>query len=142
MEPNYNPYTNSPNGENQNPYGQPQQFPSRAQRAAQSFETAAFTLGIISVFSSSIIYVAYICGALAILFALLSRGDRMHFSSHSRLGLIFGVGAIILSTVLFVYSLYTILQEYGSIENYLREYSTMLGIDFEEEFGYLFEQIY
>ena len=63
----------------------------------------------------------------------------MNFSPRAKRALIFAVAAIIVATVLFVGSLLFLLEEYGSIEGILREGSEMMGLDFEKEFGYLFE---
>ena len=56
------------------------------------------------------------------------------------LHLIVGIFAIVLSTVLTIGSVYIAIEEFGSIENALREYCNMYGLDFEQEFGPLFEQ--
>ena len=96
-------------------------------------------LAIGALVSCTCFYGAYIMGALAILFALLSRGGQMKMSSKAKLGLIVGIAAIILSTVLTISSLYMIIDQYGSFENYLREYSEMMGLDYETDFAPLFE---
>lgn len=78
-------------------------------------------------------------GAMAILFALLSRGGQMKMSSKAKLGLILGICAIVLSTVITIAAIYIVLEEFGSFENILRNYCDMYGLDFEQEFGILFE---
>ena len=104
------------------------------------FEFFAHAFAVASLFSCTVIYVAYVFAGLAILFALLSRGAQMKFSPRAKRALIFAVAAIVASTVLFAGSFLLLLEEYGSIEGILREGSEMMGIDFEKEFGYLFEQ--
>lgn len=141
MEPNYNPFENSPEGGEHNE--QPQfnyQF-QKPPRVIQlnMFEAASLVLGIGAIVSCTCFYGAYIMGAMAILFALLSRGGQMKMSTKARLGLILGIAAIILTTVVTIGALYISIEEYGSIENALREYCQMYGLDFEEEFGILFE---
>ena len=103
------------------------------------FETFAFAFAIASIVSSTIIYVAYPLGGLAILFALLSRGPQMKFSSKAKKALFIGIAGIVLATVIFVTSFLFLLKEYGSLEGILRAGSEMLGIDFEKEFGSLFQ---
>lgn len=44
-------------------------------RRSNGLATASMVLGIFSLMSSTIFYVAVPCGALAVLFALLSRGN-------------------------------------------------------------------
>ena len=63
----------------------------------------------------------------------------MKFSPKAKKSILLGVVGIILATVLFVGSFLYLLQEYGSLEGILRAGSEMMGIDFEKEFGYLFQ---
>lgn len=140
MEPNYNPFENTSEGEenNQQNFNHTFQQPPRIIKM-NIFEAASITLAIGALLSCTFFYGAYIMGALAILFALLSRGGQMKMSSKAKFGLIAGIGAIVLSTILTVGAFYIAIEEYGSIENMLREYCNMLGLDFEQEFGILFE---
>lgn len=103
------------------------------------FELFAFAFSVASILSSTVIYTAYLFGGLAILFALLSRGPQMKFSPRAKKALLIGICGIVLSTVIFVASFLYLLHEYGSIEGILRAGSEMIGIDFEKEFGNLFQ---
>lgn len=102
------------------------------------FEMAAWAFAVAALFSSMFFYISYICGALAIVFALLSRGAQMKFSKKSRGALFLGIFALVFTTVITVSAVYITIQEYGSIENVLREYCNMLGYDFEELYGHMF----
>lgn len=145
MEPNYNPFEPIPEQDGSNekqtfnyndiPNFQPQPRIIKL----NLFEAASMILAIGALISSLFIYGAYLMGALAILFALLSRGDQMKMSSKAKFGLIVGIIAIVLSTVLTIGSIYIAIEEFGSIENALREYCNMFGLDFEQEFGPLFQ---
>ncbi len=121
---------------NFNPYQQSQQF---HYKPSNLFESASWILGFVALASSLFIYGAYLFGAMSILFALLSRGGQMHFSNKAKHSLMLGAAAIVISTVLFVGAFYTLLQEYGSFENLLREASTLSGIDYETEIAPLFQ---
>ena len=140
MEQNFNPYTNPPEGGLPN---QPQMHGTPPFRRViikpNYFEMFSFAFAIGSIISCTVIYTAYLFGGLAILFALLSRGSQMSFSSKAKKALIVGIFGIVLSTILFVGSFLYLLEEYGSIEGILRAGSEMIGIDFEKEFGSLFE---
>ena len=142
MEPNYNPFEQTPEGENQ--YQQPnfnynpRQQPPRIIHL-NMFEAASMVLAIGALVSCTCFYGAYILGALAILFALLSRGGQMKMSSKAKFGLIVGIAAIVLTTVVTIGAVYIAIEEFGSIENVLREYCEMYGLDFEQEFGNLFK---
>ena len=103
------------------------------------FELSAFAFATASIISCTVIYTTYLFGALAILFALLSRGAQMKFSPKAKQSIFIGVLGIILSTVIFIASFLFLLEQYGSIEGILRAGSEMMGIDFEKEFGNLFQ---
>ena len=102
------------------------------------FEMAAWAFAVAAIFSCMFFYISYICAALAILFALLSRGGQMKFSQKAKGSLVLGIFAIVFTTVLTVGAVYITIQEYGSLENVLREYCNMLGYDFEELYGNMF----
>lgn len=141
MEPNYNPFENTPESEEnkeQQYFNHNFQQPPRIIRL-NMFEAASLVLAVGAILSCTCFYGSYILGALAILFALLSRGGQMKMSSKAKLGLILGIAAIILTTVVTIGAYFIAIEEYGSIENVLREYCQMYGLDFEEEFGILFE---
>ena len=146
MEPNYNPFESMPESEGSNDeqnfnYDFNKNFqPKPRIIKVNLFEAASMFLAIGALISCFFFYGAYVMGALAILFALLSRGEQMKMSFKARFGLILGIVAIVLSTVLTVGSVYIAIQEFGSIENALREYCEMFGLNFEQEFGPLFEQ--
>ncbi len=128
---------------NFNPYITPQEGGTPPLRRVvikpNYFELFAFGFAIASLISCTVIYTAYLFGGLAILFALLSRGAQMRFSPKAKRSLILGICGILLATVLFTVSFLYLLQEYGSLEGILRAGSEMMGIDFEEEFGMLFQ---
>lgn len=119
MEPNYNPYEMPP-------------LQRQPMRYINLFETASFALGIGAIVSCTCFYGSYIMGALAILFALLSRGGQMKMSSKAKLGLILGIVAIILTTVVTIGAFMFALDQYGSIEGIIREYCELYGYDYEE----------
>lgn len=132
MEQNFNPYTDPSQMNGTPPF-------RRAIIKPNYFEMFSFTFAIVSIISCTVIYSAYLFGALAILFALLSRGPQMKLSSKSKASIFMGICAIVLSTVIFVVSFLFLLEQYGSLEGILRAGSDMLGIDFETEFGEFFQ---
>lgn len=128
MEQNYNPFENT------------QVFRQQPKRTKKNaFTTASICLSVAAIISSSFFYCAYPLGALAILFALLSKGGTMHMSKKAKWGFFLGIAAIVLSTIFTVVAVYIVLEEYGSFENILIEYCQMYGLDFETEFGILFQ---
>lgn len=119
-----------------NSYEQPNFIQMR--KPVNYFEIASWAFAVAALFSCLFFYISYICGALAIVFALLSRGGQMNFSKKSKAALFLGIFAIIFTTVMTVSAVYITIQEYGSIENVLREYCNMFGYDFEELYGNMF----
>ena len=124
---------------NFNPYITPQSNSQRVMKTPNYFELFAFGFAIASIFSCSIIYMAYMFAGFAILFAILSRGAQMQFSPRAKRAILIGIGGIVLSTVLFVAMFLYLLDLYGSIEGILRAGCEIMGLDFETEFGVLFQ---
>ena len=113
MDYNYQPYNNVKNPQT-NPY-----------------ERFASLLGIISILMCSIIYVSFVAGSMAILFAILSKGGTIKFSKKARLGFIFGILGLVLTIVFYTIAFKIALEQYGSLEGILREACEMMGYDFE-----------
>ena len=67
-------------------------------RRSQRMENAALLLGVIGAATFCLVYPALICGSLAIVFALLSRGGERTLTSRAKIALI--LGAIALGIVL------------------------------------------
>ncbi len=99
---------------------------------SSKMERIALLLAIISFAASLCIYVSIITGALAMLFALLSRGGEYTMGKNAKIA--FGVGLLgVLSTaVIYTYSFLTIYQEYGSFEALLQESCEQAGYDYDE----------
>lgn len=95
------------------------------------YEKFAFLFGIISILMCSIIYVSFVTGSMAILFAILSKGGNIKFSKKARLGFIFGILGLALTIIFYTIAFKIALEEYGSFEGILREACEMIGYDFE-----------
>ncbi len=122
--------------DNQNYYQPP--VPDRRSHA---METASLVLGTISIAASCCIYISIICGALAILFALLSRGGEYTMDTKAKIGLALGIAGILATLLLFAFSYISAISAYGSLEGILRAYCDMYGLDFEELYGDLFSTV-
>ena len=123
--------------QNQNPYNNPYNMP--AYRKTNYMETAALVLGVLSITMCSCLYAAYICGAIAIVLALFSRGGKMKMSSKAKTGLILAIIGIVLTTIFYAASFYIAITEFGSIEGILKEYCDKMGLDFVALYGDLFQ---
>lgn len=63
-------------------------------RRSQRMENAALLLGVIGAATFCLVYPALICGSLAIVFALLSRGGERTLTSRAKIALILGAIAL------------------------------------------------
>lgn len=95
------------------------------------YEKLAFLFGIISILMCSIIYISFVTGSMAILFAILSKGGNIKFSKKAGLGFIFGILGLVLTIILYTIAFKIALAEYGSFEGILREACEMIGYDFD-----------
>ena len=101
-------------------------------RRSDRMEATAMTLGLIAILSCTCLYISIPCGALAIIFASLSRGGGMTYGARAQLGLILGIVAVVATFFLYSVSLAIALQEYGSFEGILKASADMAGMDYNE----------
>lgn len=107
------------------------QNPQESRRRSRRMENAALILGVIAIVTPCVVYPALICGALAIVFALLSRGGEHTLTPRAKIGLT--LGSIGLGIVLLMIVCTFVVAEvyYGGILNMARELYGSLGIDFD-----------
>lgn len=103
------------------------------EKRSRAMETASLILGAISIATSCCIYAALFCGALSIMFALLSRGGEMKLSQRAKIGLILGIAGIGTTILLYAYSFIVLLGQYGSLENLLDAMASFSGFDSYEQ---------
>lgn len=103
-----------------------------AQKSRKNFEAAALVLSIISVSLCCCFYVSLPAGALAIIFASLSRGRHEHMSQAATAAFIIGIVGVSLSLALIIFSIIYCYITFDSIEDMLMYYSQTMGIDYEE----------
>ena len=101
-------------------------------RRSERMEATAMTLGLIAILSCTCLYVSIPCGALAIIFASLSRGGGMTYGARAQLGLILGIVAVSVTIFLYGVSFAIALLVYGSVEGILKASSDMAGMDYNE----------
>ncbi len=104
-------------------YSEFRQEPSNYEdRHSSEFATASIVMGIIAIATFCCIYSAIICGALAIIFALLSKGGEMTMDHRGRTGLILGIIGLVVTIVVYAVVLINTISDYGSIQNFLDYY--------------------
>ncbi len=69
---------------------------------------------------------------MAIIFATLSRGGQMQYGTKALTGMILGITALSVTIVLYASAFAFIYVEYGSIEAFLKAYSEMSGMDYND----------
>lgn len=83
---------------------------------------AALVLGIIAIATGCCVYTSIICGALAIMLALLSRGGEMTMASRAKVGMILGIIGIVLGILMLVAAVALAIVQFGGFENYMNSY--------------------
>ena len=99
----------------------------------------AMIFGIISIASCYVFYVSIPLGAMAAIFASLSRNQSYNYSKKARTGMILGLVGIVASAIITGILITILLREFGSFEGILREYCRIMELDFETIYGPLFQ---
>lgn len=118
------------------PYGQPNYNPYNNHSERMAIASLAF--GIVALLSCTCLYLSIPFGALSIIFATLSRGGDMQYPPKAQIGLILGISALFIMTLIYAISFALAFYEYGSIEGILKAYSDLAQMDYDE----LIQQLY
>lgn len=121
-------YQNVPerNPENNNYQYQPQDSNSRYNsKHSQGFATASLVMGILSIVSGCCVYSALPLGALAIIFALLSRGGEMKLDAKGTVGLWLGISGVIITITVTIFLLVYTINFYGGIDEFMKYYNEL-----------------
>ncbi len=86
------------------------------------FATASLVLGIVGLATGCCVYTPIICGALAVMFALLSRGGERTMSPRAKTGFGLGLAGVICGILLIVVSFIVVIVTFGGFENYMEYY--------------------
>ena len=78
-------------------------------KRSHGMETAALVLALISISTCTCIYLSIPLGALAVMFALLSKGGETTLNSKSKLALCLGIAGMVLTVLLYTFSFLNIL---------------------------------
>lgn len=105
--------------------------PPESPRRSKRLENAAFICGIIAIATPCVVYPSLICGALAIVFALLSRGGEQTMTSRSKIGLTLGAIGLGIVILMIVYTLVIAYVYYGGFWEMARDVYSSMGIDLD-----------
>lgn len=91
-------------------------------KRSNSMALASLVLGIIAIATGCCVYTSIICGALAIMLALLSRGGEMTMAPRAKVGMILGIIGIVLGILMLVAAIAFVIIQFGGFENYMDSY--------------------
>lgn len=129
---NYNPYTQ----QNNNAYSDRQrQF---IRNPGQALATVSMILGLASIFTVFTVYIPVICGSLAIVLAILSKGYGKKMLGSAKIGIGTGIGGMAL-VITIVGSLTALLL--SSSGDTLIQFGQQMDQQFEEQTGQKLEDI-
>lgn len=107
------------------------QFPKTGS-PSDRMETISLTLAGAALLSCLLPYISLPCGALAVIFATLSRSGQMRYGAKAQAGLVMGITALTITIVLYVTVFILIYFVYGSVDAFMDAYSRMSGTDYRE----------
>ncbi|MCC8046413.1 MAG: hypothetical protein LIP12_13120 [Clostridiales bacterium] len=125
-------------------YNDEYMYENAPHRNKNPMSTAALTLGILSITCCSIIYISLPFGAIAVICAILSRGNGQ-MPGRSKAGIICGIAGLIATVVVTVSSFYYVLTtEEGRnyLQYYYRVYSGDYDFDLDDALGEMFPFFY
>ena len=92
-------------------------------KRSQSFATAGFVLGLITALTPYFVFTSLICGPLAIIFGLLSKGGEMTMDTKGKVAVILGIIGLVLTVLIILVAFrVVIIDEFGGFENFLKYY--------------------
>ena len=92
-------------------------------KRSQSFATAGFELGLIAALTPYFVFTSLICGPLAIIFGLLSKGGEMTMDTKGKVAVILGIIGLVLTVLIILVAFrVVIIDEFGGFENFLKYY--------------------
>ncbi len=100
---------------------------------SEQMALVSMILGVIAVLTSGCIYLSIVCGALGIMFALLSRGGCMDMTVYGKAGLTLSAAGLILAFLIFIALFFLLLYQYGGIDGLLQTYMEAYNADTLEE---------
>lgn len=91
-------------------------------KRSENMALASLILGIFAIITSGCIYSAIVCGSLGIIFALLSRGGEMTFTSKSSAGLALSAIGLLLTLIIYTVAFIFIINRFGGLDAFMQEY--------------------
>lgn len=139
---NNNGYNNNGYNNNGYPYYNRNSYQLPNAEPGSSFASAAMVLGIVSIVScfTFTIYPAFVCGSIAVVLALLSKGRRPKLLSKAQTGITLAAIGLALNTVLVVASIVLLFTNPDVREEVNRTFQRTYGQTFDEMMEEIMEQ--
>lgn len=110
-----------------------------------SMATASLLLGLAAIFTTMTVFLPIVCGCLAILFALLSKGYGKKMITQAKVGLAFGTGSLVLTVILFFASFNLLISNPDILVEVGKQYDatceSLYGQSSEEILGFSYEEV-
>ena len=110
-----------------------------------SMATASLLLGLAAIFTTMTVFLPIVCGCLAILFALLSKGYGKKMITQAKVGLAFGTGSLVLTVILFFASFNLLISNPDILVEFGKQYDatceSLYGQSSEEILGFSYEEV-
>ena len=105
-------------------------YQNNTDKRSAGLATAALVLGIVSLVTIFSIVTPYVCGSLAIILGLLSKGGETTVDGRGKAGIITGTIALcIITLILFIFGVF------GSENNAVNTFERELRMEFENEYN-------
>lgn len=110
----------------------PAQMPPRQRMDANSFLAASATCALFAFLTECFLPLSMVFASLAILFAVLSKGNRLKMHSFARMSVGIAVFSMVFGASILAFSVWTVFTVPGERERFNQTYEQMYGITFDE----------
>ncbi len=102
-------------------------FPQEpVQTHSKGFATASLITGVLAIVTGCCVFSSILLGAMAIIFALFSKGSRNDLPRTGKAGLWLGIVGVILGFVFLIASVMSLIATYGSLQELMLYYESLL----------------
>ena len=109
-------------------------YQNNTDKRSAGLATAALVLGIVSLVTLIFVLPTLVCGSLAIILGLLSKGGESTVDGRGKAGIITGTIALCLITLILI-----ILGAFGSEDNAVNSFEREFRMEFQNEYNQQFE---
>lgn len=115
----------------------PQQMPSRSELSKSSFLMISVICAVLSLMCSCFIFGTSFFAGMSILFAILSKGKELKMHMMAKTAVIISTASLVFSVMITSFSVYTVMHDPETRQEFYNEYEQMTGISLEDEINQL-----